>query len=476
LGNPALLTDIEDKCVKIRLNRIVLLVIPTLAVFILIPFLHAQTYSVLYNFGAATGDPTGPYLGVLAQGRDGSLYGTTPTGGTLGYGTVFKVTPNGKLTVLHSFDSTHGQEPFGGLTLGTDGNFYGTTWSGGTYEVGNIFKITPSGDLTVLYSFTGQSDGGNPYAAPIEGADGNYYGTTWYDAAQGCGTVYKMTPAGSLTTFRTFGHTDGCSPIAPLVQVNDGSFYGTTQIGGRGNFGEVFRITTSGALATVGFDNTDGGDPYSAVIQASDGNLYGTAAGWGGLGWGTIYKVTRNGTLVDLYDFNGQTDSGGPVAGLVQATDGNLYGVASGGGFNNDNGTIYSLNHQGIFSPVHTFDGTSGSDPNVNMLQHTNGLFYGDTTQGGAYADGVFYSFDLGLKPFVSVLPPAGKIGKTIEILGQGFTGATAVSFNGVPAKFKVIEDTFLRAIVPKGARTGFLKVMTPNGTLTSNRQFIVIP
>jgi uncharacterized repeat protein (TIGR03803 family) len=168
----------------------------------LAPIAHAQTFSVLATFGETSVAPLNPGLpGAIAQGRDGNLYSTTSNGGTYGLGTVFKITAPGKLTVLYNFDGPHGEAPLGGLTLGTDGNFYGTTWYGGAYGSGTIFRITPGGKLTELYSFMEFSgDGGfQPYAPPIEGADGNFYGTAGYGGTNGAGTVYKLTPSGAFT-------------------------------------------------------------------------------------------------------------------------------------------------------------------------------------------------------------------------------------------------------------------------------------
>ena len=159
---------------------------------------HAQI-SVLYEFGSKSGDPLNPqYSGIIAQGRDGNLYSTAPKGGANGYGAVFKITPKGAFSVLYSFDAIHGSSPTGGLTLGMDGNFYGTTTDGGTFGYGTIFKITPGGTLTTLYNFTGGADGKAPTAPPIQGTDGNFYGT----ASQGngsttYGSVYKLKPSSS---------------------------------------------------------------------------------------------------------------------------------------------------------------------------------------------------------------------------------------------------------------------------------------
>ena len=173
----------------------------TFAILALVPtFAHAQTFSVLYNFGIKNGDPLNPGS-VLVQGRDGNLYGATSNGGTQGFGAVFKITPQGKLIVLHSFDgASGGGDPLGGLTLGADGNLYGTTYIGGAFQNGTVFKITSNGNFTVLYSFTGAADGQLPSAPPVEGAGRNFYGTTIRGGANGWGTIYKITGFGTLTT------------------------------------------------------------------------------------------------------------------------------------------------------------------------------------------------------------------------------------------------------------------------------------
>jgi uncharacterized repeat protein (TIGR03803 family) len=208
---------------------------------------HAQTYDDLYNFGSATGDPVNPqYSGIVAQGRDGNLYSTTPAGGSGNLGTVFKITSQGAVSVVYSFDGTHGKVPYGGLTLGTDGNFYGTTSLGGTANIGVIFQITPAGAYTVLHNFA-TGDGYTPYAPPIQAADGNFYGTTIFGGTSAYGTVYKMTPSGTYKVLHSFDLTNGRNPYGPLVQGKDGNFYGTA-FGGVGNtrYGMVFKVTGGG--------------------------------------------------------------------------------------------------------------------------------------------------------------------------------------------------------------------------------------
>ena len=159
---------------------------------------------------------------------------------------------------------------------------------------------------------------------------------------------------------------------------------------------------------------------------------------------------------------------------MVQATDGNFYGATFVGGLWGV-GTIYRLSPTGDFSVLHTFDQAMGGSNPLAIVQHTNGILYGTTTGGGAYGWGVFFSLDIGAPPFVRLVTTFGKAGRTtIGILGQGFTGTTDVSFNGIPATFTFSSDTYLEATLPVGATTGFVTVTTPTGTLTSNQQIQV--
>jgi uncharacterized repeat protein (TIGR03803 family) len=437
---------------------------------------RAQTYKVAYEFGSHSGDPLSPQYSLVAQGRDGNLYSTSPKGGTGNVGTVFKITPTGTLTVLYSFDVTHGAYPYGGLTLGTDGNFYGTTYQGGTGGGGGtVFMITPAGTLTVLHNLKSGTDGTSPYAAPVQGTDGNFYGTTYNGGSKGYGTVYKMTPAGTLTTLYPFDNTHGGQPQGPLVQGTDGNFYGTTYSGGTSGRGTVFKVTAGGKLTVLhNFATTDGFQPYDPLIQGTDGNFYGTTYG-GGTGSGVIFKITSAGVLTVLHNLNGTTDGAASLTGLSQAADGNLYGTALRGGAN-ALGTIYRISTSGVFSVLYNFDRPTGDTPEVTLLQHTTGTLYGETIEGGGHNTGVFYSFKNGLKPFVRLLPTSGKVGKTIEVLGQGFNGTTNVSFSGTTATFSIVSDTYLTAIVPAGATTGTVTVTTPGGKLASNQKFRVTP
>ena len=266
----------------------------------------------------------------------------------------------------------------------------------------------------------------------------------------------------------------------PLLLANDGYLYGTLYFGIDSDHGTVFKMSPSGDFRTLyQFDITHGIHAVGPLIQGSDGNFYGTTYQGGtapGIDWsgGVIFKLTASGALTVLYNLNGLGDGGHPVGGLVQATDGNIYGTTSIGGPEN-HGLLFRITPNGGFTVLHDFDGpTTGAQPMVTLVQHTNGKLYGDTYAGGSTDGGVFFSLDIGAGPFVRLLPEAGNVGSTIEILGQGFTGASAVSFNGTPAAFVVSSDTFLTATVPAGATSGFVTVTTLSGTLTSNKSFRV--
>jgi uncharacterized repeat protein (TIGR03803 family) len=395
---------------------------------------------------------------------------------------VYTLTPAGKMTVLHSFIFDDGAHPSSGLTLGTDGSLYGT---GSDSGYGTVFKITTSGAFKVLHSFNGGTEGSLPKAPPIEGTDGNFYGTTLYGKGghSGSGMVYKMTPKGKLTSLYQFDFTHGGGPIG-LIQGTDGNFYGTTEVGGSGKLGVVFKITSKGKLTVLyNFDGPHGSEPIGPIIQASDGNFYGTTYRGGTNNIGVVYKMTPTGALTVLHNFN--VGDAFPFAGLVQATDGNFYGAAS-RGTASGHGQLFQITPEGKYTVLHNFGQhgyAAGAFPNVSLFQHTNGTFYSDTYGGGDPAChagcGVLYSLGMKLGPFVSFVGPlsSGKVGKTIEILGQGLKGTTAVSFNGTPATtFTVVSDTYLTAVVPSGATAGFVTVTTPGGMLTSNRKFIVKP
>jgi uncharacterized repeat protein (TIGR03803 family) len=444
--------------------------------------MRAQTFSVLAEFGLANDPELPSYEGIIAQGRDGNLYSTSPSVNSSANGTMFCITPQGVLTVPYYF--LDGNLAESGVTLGTDGNFYATTIQS-VNDYGEIYRLTSSGTATVLHAFTDGADGGGPKGPPIQGLDGNYYGTTDSGGADGDGTIYKLTPAGVLTTIYSFtDFANGTYPWAPLVQGSDGNFYGSTFEGGTSGGGVFYKVTTSGKYTAL-YNFSGLGGTIGPLVQYSNGDFYGTTSQGGSGSLGTVFKITPGGKITILHDFTGSPDGAVPQAGLVLATDGNFYGVTSRGGASSNCqggcGTIFKITPSGTLQVLYSFDLTTGYMPNVTLVQHTNGILYGDTTLGGTSSQctqgcGVFFSMDIGLAPFVRVLLPAGVVGSQVEILGQGFTGASGVSFNGTAASFSVVSDTYMTATVPSGAKTGVVKVTTPGGVLDSSKSFVVTP
>ncbi len=437
------------------------------------------TLTTLYNFCSQTNCPDGSLLYAgLVQGTDGNFYGTTSAGGRavdcdgqIGCGTIFKINSSGTLTTLYTFcptsPCTDGATPYAALVQGNDGNFYGTTETGGLgLGSGTVFKITPSGTLTTLYQFCSQTnctDGANPYAALIQGADGNFYGTTKLGGTKNSGTVFKITPSGTLTTLHSFVGTDGADTQSGLVQGTDGNFYGTTNLGGAtgeplcrigAGCGTVFKITPSGTFTSLySFCSEsgcpDGGAPYAGLIQGTDGNFYGTTESSGANADGTIFKITPAGTLTTLYSFCSQAgcaDGSEPYAGLIQASDGNLYGTTYEGGTNND-GTVFKLTLASSTAP-----------PAIN--------------QSGGVVNGA--SFQAGIAPGSWITIKGTNLSSVTDTWANAIVNGdlptsldgVSVSVGGVPAYISYVSPAQINAVAPNvGPGTAPVTVSNSNGT-----------
>jgi uncharacterized repeat protein (TIGR03803 family) len=393
----------------------------------------------IYSFCLQRGCPDGQAPAArLTLGNDGNLYGVTTGGaghGSTISGTIFKITLDGQLTTLHSFCAlpcNEGVSPTG-LTLASDGNFYGTTTVGGKNNEGTIFRISPAGKFDLLYTFCSQhsptatcTDGEFTFVTPIQGSDGNFYGTA-SGGTHNAGMIYELSTAGTYTVLYNFCSVPGCA---------------------------------------------DGGGP-SALVQDADGNFFGVADGGGSKGYGTVFELTSAHEYVVLHNFD-LVHGDHPLFGLTLANDGNLYGTATDDGFNG-NGTLFEITPTGVFTPLYTFNYPMGYDPWGWLVQGTNGILYGTTLYGPPpCCYGTIFSVTNGISPSVQTVPVAGRVGQSVIILGNGLTGSSRVTFNGTAAQFTVESDSYIKATVPNGATTGTVSVMTASGTLNSNPQFVV--
>ena len=497
----------------------------------------AQTqYNGIYTFTQSQGEsPNEPAL--LAQGTDGNLYGTLPSGGTTSLtgsayaGSWFEYNMSG-YPAFNGLSGTDLGNPESGFTLGLDGNLYGGVMHyNGSSNPGAIVRLSPGGALTVVCPLPcnmGSSIGPlYPKAPPIQGVDLNLYGVT------SDGYVYQIlmnqtTGTGTLGWY----HPLPSGSTAPLIVGSDGNFYGTypngsfgTSLGAvttsAGGWGGVFQITPAGNIgwyynldlsSPVVNSNSDGSNPQGPMMQAADGYLYGTASGGTSTATagGTIFKIALNGapssySVVHAF----QTAEGtAPHGGLLQGSDGYLYGLTTQHGppkplganstlKTSSGGTLFRISTTGtnpsvlipFFGIQSPFNLGPGVDPESTPILHTNGTIYGMTHAGGfvptgstlPYDDGgELFSYNAGLSPFVSIVGRrSAKVGDQVNIIGQGFLNATGVTFGGVAAqwaKLKVFiwSDTSMTVTVPLGARTGPVVVQETTGNLSTLYNFTI--
>lgn len=464
------------------------------------------TLTTISVFGGSFGAV--PYAGLILA-TNGNFYGTAEDGGSNGDGTVFEINSSGAMTTLHEFDATDGAEPIGRLLQAANGTFYGTTQFNGTDGYGTVFSMTSSGTVTTLHNFTGGPDGAYPYGGVIQGTDGNFYGTTQYGGV-GYGVVYKITPAGTLTTLYSFQFNDpnGGNPRGELVQGANGDFYGTTYSYGANESGTIYKITSTGTLTLVypfcsQTSCTDGGLPFAGLILGSDGNFYGTTQS-GGIngGNGTVFEITPTGTYTNLYSFTGSSGGSFPEGALAQDTNGTFFGTTVSGG-TGATGTVFSLS-TGLkaFARLAATAGKEGAKVGIlgqgfaksslvkfGGTEATTVVRSGTTSLTATVPSGALTgsvtvttgktiltsSQTFKVTPaLTSFTPPSGPVGTSVTISGTGLMQATKVTFNKISASFTVVSDSEVTATVPTGGTTGKIAITTKGGSATSTTSFTV--
>jgi uncharacterized repeat protein (TIGR03803 family) len=478
-----------------------------LALLVLTPLtLVSQTLKTLINLTHTDGAYS---LAQLTQGVDGNMYGTAYLGGefftdcdsyhTAGCGTIFKITPTGQFSLIHSFKGTDGAKPIAGLTLGTDGNFYGVTSAGGPGfatdgGLGTVFMITPTGLFTTLYNFEGFADGYAPQGPLLFGSDGYLYGTTTAagqksNPCRGCGTIFKIAPtSGQFSVLHNFnGFPDGGVPEAGLIEGPNGNLYGTATAFGSPTTlaGTIFTITPGGQYTVLHeFTGMDGSLPIANLTLGSDGDFYGATATGGAYGSGTVFKMAPNGKLTTLHSFSSSAEL--PTGTMVQAQDGNFYGTTQ----SNQSifsGGMFKITPGGAYTSLASLPGDpywGGDELYGGLRQGTNGEFYGITNEGGPIEAfdcphegcGLIFSLSVGLGPFIETVPLAATTGTAVQVLGTDLMGATSVTFDDKAAEFKVVSATQISTMVPSGAVSGRVVVKTPRGALQTIPVFQVKP
>ena len=446
----------------------------------------ASALTQLFAFACdATGKvcPDGAYPNSLIQSADGNFYGTTPVGGTgnvLAGGTVFKISPAGKFRLLYTFAADQNGKYSNGslpnsLVEGNDGFLYGTTLLGGAANTGLVFKISKTGKFQILSSVVGYNGFGP--TTLVVGRDGNLYGGTFGTSVSG-GSLFRVTPSGAYTLLHALNPTVEGPMTLGMTLASDGNFYGTT-LGGEELLTTFYRLTPSGqftTLQTIHYGQT----LVSPPVQASDGKLYGGLSRYEDQAEPSLFGSSLSGR--DFEDILlPQLVYGDEVLYLTPASDSNLWCVMVDYDLNTIE--VVSLSLKGTLLQTVKFDGANGEYPDAPLVQGSDGRLFGVTELGGTVqqgetANGVVFTLNAGLaapKPeLASFNPPRGNVGAHVAIHGTHFVGATAVTFNGVSATFKVLNTGYIRATVPQGATTGPIRVTNPGGTTASKGDFTV--
>ena len=458
----------------------------------------AGDFSTLYNFeGTGVVQPRT----AMIQASNGKVYGTTnasPVGSSITPGSAFRFEGDAAITVLHTFAwSSEGASPIAAVTQAADGRIYGSTTEGGLNNLGTLWRREPDGSVTTLHNFTGP-EGAAPQRI-MESTEGAFYGSA-LGGGWGAGTLFTLSVDGQVTPLHLFGGFSEGSGPSDLIESSDGKFYGTCRYGGEGEAGFIFRMDDSGDFAVVAeFDaEVTGSAPYAGLLQGSDGGFFGTTLGGGDQGYGTVFGLDSQGNLTSLHSFGGP-DGAAPSGGLMQATV--LFGTTSSGGEagsgtvfristageafetihdfswsggfyptatlapagdsefwgttlmggQNGAGVIFRMDHDGNISFSHSLNRFDGFDPASELVQVSDGWFYG-TARGGPFGDGVVFRLTDSAVSVNEIVPGSGPAaaGTVLDVLGGGFQPGIAASVGGIAATdVSVLDPTFLYMATP---------------------------
>jgi uncharacterized repeat protein (TIGR03803 family) len=374
-----------------------------------------------------------PAVSCVAANASGVVASADVTGITIA------CAPGVAATVYAFSGLTDGSTPYGSLLLGSDGNLYGLTYIGGLYGGGEAFRIAPDGSQTVVYSFGAAGDGVNPHGSLIQASDGNFYGVTAYGGAYGHGVVFALNASGIESVLYSFGAgSDAQDPYGSLLQASDGNFYGTSVHGGSFGAGTVFRVSAQGSETVLhSFGGTgDGQTPFGSLIEASDGNLYGLTGAGGDYSSGVAFRMTLLGAETLLHSFGSGTDGANPAGSLVQGSDGNFYALTRDGGAYGT-GAVVEISGAGTESVLVSLGaGADGANPFGDLMAASDGNFYALARNGGANGAGAMLQIAYGggeavVYSFAGGADGAAPYGSLIETADGSLYGMTSGGGSG---------------------------------------------
>ncbi len=450
----------------------------------------------VYELGASASD--GSSATGIVEWIDGTFYGTA-NGGPTGCGTIYRIA-GGAGRTLTPFNCAMGglnqsQDYHAALATGASGNLFGAAIEAvPEVNYSTVFSVSPSGTISSIAEIPPGAGNGLGALVSWAGLD-EFYGTALFGGTgdchlKGCGTVYQISSSGNYKRVADFRYNPERGLFGPslpmgLTMVKDLRFYGTSARGGtgscKGGCGTVFWVPPESGYTTIySFPDAIGPwAPNGPLTLAKDGNLYGVASkGGDAAGDGAIFKIDTAGNYSVVAEFDG-TNGSSPQGNMVEASDGNFYGMACEGG-TAGKGTIFRMTPAGELTAVYNFSGLSNdaSCPFGNLLQATNGQLYG-SAEGGLYGLGVVFRLDLGLKPLPPIIrsfePPEGPVGTSVYVRGARFVNVTSVEFGGVAAAATgVVSPSTIQVVVPPGAVSGPLTIVSTTGTAVSAGTFTV--